>query len=103
MTAIGVDEADAGALLALRAAGVSVVIDATAGRLPSILHWGAALPAMDAEQAAALVAAAVPVIASNNADVPPRVAVLRSTTPAGRAGRGWSVPATVDSGRPPSG
>ncbi len=99
MTAIGVDEADAGALLALRAGGVSVVIDATAGRLPAIVHWGAALPPMDAEQAAALVAAAVPVIASNNADVPPRVAVLpehhtgwtgRPGLVGSRDGRQWS-------------
>ncbi|MDT7553623.1 MAG: alpha-galactosidase, partial [Pseudonocardiales bacterium] len=99
MAAIGVDEADADALLALRAEGVSVVIDATAGRLPSIVHWGAALPAMDADQAAALVAAAVPVIASNNADVPPRLAVLpehhtgwtgRPGLAGSRGGRQWS-------------
>jgi alpha-galactosidase len=99
MAAIGVDEADADALLALRAEGVSVVIDATAGRLPSIVHWGAALPTMDADQALALVAAAVPVIASNNADVPPRLAVLpehhtgwtgRPGLAGSRGGRQWS-------------
>ena len=94
-----VDEADVGVLLCMTADGVSVVIDATGGRLPSIVHWGAALPAMDADQAAALVDAAVPVIGSNNADVPPRVAVLpehhtgwtgRPGLAGSRAGRQWS-------------
>ena len=102
MTAIGVDEADAGALLALRAGGVSVVIDATAGRLPAIVHWGAALAPMAAEQAAALVAAAVPVIGSNNADVPPRVAVLPEHHTGWTGRPGLTVPAPVGSGRPRS-
>ncbi len=94
-----VDETDAGALLALTAGGVSVVLDATGGRLPSIVHWGASLPNMDAEQAAALVDAAVPVVGSNNPDLPPRVAVLpehhtgwtgRPGLAGSRLGRQWS-------------
>jgi len=61
-----------GDLIALTADGVGLVLDATGGRLPAIVHWGAALGPMTAEQAAALATAAVPVIGSNNADVPPR-------------------------------
>jgi alpha-galactosidase len=94
-----VDEADVGALLALKASGVSVILDATGGRLPAILHWGAALPTMDADQAAALVDAAVPVVGSNNPDLAPRVAILpehytgwtgRPGLAGSRSGRQWS-------------
>ena len=67
---------DDGALIALTAEGVDLVIDATGGRLPAIVHWGAALGAMSTEEAASLVTAAMPVIGSNNADVPPRLSVL---------------------------
>ena len=85
--------------LALTAAGVTVLVDAAAGRLPAIVHWGHSLPILDAVQAAALVAASVPVVGSNNVEVPPRVAVLpeHHTGWSGRpglrgsfAGRGWS-------------
>src|SRR5512132_1746666 len=50
------------ATVALTAAGVTVLIDAGGGRLPAIVHWGHELPALDAAQAAALVAASVPVV-----------------------------------------
>ena len=52
---MAVADADAGAVyqITLTAAGVSVVLDATGGRLPVIVHRGAALPPMDANQAAA--------------------------------------------------
>ncbi|HEY0815538.1 MAG TPA: alpha-galactosidase, partial [Pseudonocardia sp.] len=99
MAGTQVDQADVGALLALRAGDVSVVLDATAGRLPAVIHWGAALPAMAADQAAALVEAAVPVVGSNNPDIPPRVAVLpehrsgwtgRPGLAGSRSGRQWS-------------
>ena len=43
---------DDGALIALTAEGVDLVIDATGGRLPAIVHWGAALGAMSTEEAA---------------------------------------------------
>ena len=93
-------------LICLTADGVSVLLDATDGRLPAIVHWGAALPAMDAEQAAALAAAAVPVIGSNNPDVAPRLAVLpehhtgwtgRPGLAGSRDGRQWSPAFTVTS------
>ena len=61
-----------GDLIALTADGVGLVLDASGGRLPTVVHWGAALGPMTAEEAAALATAAVPVIGSNNADVPPR-------------------------------
>ncbi len=94
------------ALISLTADGVSVLLDATRGRLPAIVHWGAALPAMDAEQAAALAAAAVPVIGSNNPDVAPRLAVLpehhtgwtgRPGLAGSRGGRQWSPAFAVTS------
>src|SRR4051812_37153062 len=88
-----------GSLIALTAAGVTILIDATDGRLPAIGYWGPALPGLDEEQAAALVATAVPVTGSNDPDVRPRVAVLpgHDTGWTGRpglrgsfAGAGWS-------------
>ncbi|GAB3806374.1 hypothetical protein GCM10027605_34350 [Micromonospora zhanjiangensis] len=87
------------ATVVLTAAGVTVVIDASAGRLPAVAHWGPELPGLDAARTADLVAAGVPVAAPNNVDRPPRVAVLpeHHTGWSGRpglrgsaAGRGWS-------------
>ena len=93
-----------GDLIVLTADGVGLVLDATGGRLPAIVHWGAALGPMTAEQAAALATAAVPVIGSNNADVPPRLTLLpehhtgwpgRPGLTGSRAGRQWSPAFTV--------
>ena len=67
---------DQGAILHLIAAGVSVVIDATDGQLPAIVHWGAALPALTAGEAEALLGASVPVTGSNTVDLPPRPGLL---------------------------
>jgi alpha-galactosidase len=64
------------AILQLTADGVSVVVDATNGQLPAIVHWGPSLPALTAEQAQALVAASVPVTGSSSADLPPRPGLL---------------------------
>jgi alpha-galactosidase len=85
--------------LALTAAGVTVLIDASRGRLPAIVHWGHELAPLDAGQARTLVAAVVPVVGSNNVEPAPRVAVLpeHHTGWSGRpglrgsfAGRDWS-------------
>jgi len=93
-----------GDLIALTADGVGLVLDATGGRLPAIVHWGAALGPMTAAQAAALATAAVPVIGSNNADLPPRLTPLpehhtgwpgRPGLTGSRAGRQWSPAFTV--------
>jgi alpha-galactosidase len=86
-------------IIALTAAGVTVLIEATAGRLPAVTYWGPALPGLDAEQAESLVATAEPVTGSNDPEVRPRVAVLpgHETGWTGRpglrgsfAGAGWS-------------
>ena len=86
-------------LVTLTAAGVSLVLHTADGRLPVVVHWGAALPTMDADQAMALADAAVPVIGSNNPDIAPHVSVLpehhtgwtgRPGLTGSRAGRAWS-------------
>ena len=93
------DEQGEDTIITLSAAGVTVVIDASAGALPAIAHWGAELPGVDAERAAALIAALRPVAGSNNIEPPPRIAVLpeHHTGWTGRpglsgsfAGAGWS-------------
>jgi alpha-galactosidase len=97
-----------GARVALTVAGVSVLIDATDGGLPAIAHWGAQLPPLDAEQAARICESRIPVVGSNNADVPLRLAVLpeqhagwlgRPGISGSRAGRSWSPRFTVTSVR----
>src|SRR4051812_31751733 len=89
----------ADATIALTAAGVTVLIDATDGRLPAITHWGPRLPPLDAELAAGLTGAGESVVGSNNLQPVPRVAVLpeHHTGWTGRpglrgsfAGVGWS-------------
>ena len=92
-----------GDLIVLTADGVGLVLDATGGRLPAIVHWGAALGPMTAEQAAALATAAVPVIGSNNADVPPRPRpAARAPHRLDRVGRGSRALAPDGSGHPRS-
>ena len=54
---------------ALRAAGVSLVVDLT-GALPRVLHWGADLGPLDPATAAALCATSVPAVLNNSPDVP---------------------------------
>ena len=44
----------------LRAAGASLVLDASDARLPAVLHWGADLGPLDADALAGLGAAAAP-------------------------------------------
>jgi alpha-galactosidase len=95
-----------GAVVALTAAGVTVLIDAAGEGLPVIAHWGPELPALDGAQAAALLRAAVPVAGSNNLDPRPRIAVLpeHRTGWTGRPGlsgsadgAGWSPAFTIKS------
>jgi alpha-galactosidase len=96
----------ADATVALTAAGVTVLIDGNAGRLPAVVHWGHELSDLDAGQAEALVGGSVPVVGSNNAALAPRVAVLpeHHTGWTGRpglrgsfAGRDWSPAFTTRS------
>jgi len=80
-------------------AGVSLVVDARHGHLPSILHWGPQLGDLDHDALLALSEASVPVVGSNNVDTPPRIALVpeHHTGWTGRpgisgsfGGRGWS-------------
>ncbi|GAA1874927.1 alpha-galactosidase [Lapillicoccus jejuensis] len=96
----------AGPTVHLRAAGVSVLLEATEGRLPAMVHWGPELPGLDEESAGALVAASVPMVGPNNVDVPLRVAVVpehwtgwsgRPGLRASRDGRSWSARLRVTS------
>jgi alpha-galactosidase len=57
------------AVLSLRAAGVSIVIDA-AGRVPQVLHWGADLGPLDPASAQALRLSARPAVLNNAPDAP---------------------------------
>jgi alpha-galactosidase len=93
------DDEVRGARVALAAAGVGVVIDAAGGSLPAIVAWGAALPGLDSEQVDLLCTARVPLVGSNNPDVPLRVALLpehhagwvgRPGLSGSRGGRYWS-------------
>ena len=86
-------------ILHLAHAGVSLVVDARFGRLPSIVHWGAQLGELGDEELIGLSDAGVPVVGSNNVDTPPRVALLpehhtgwtgRPGLSGSAAGRGWS-------------
>ena len=60
----------------LRAAGVSVLLDMSAGRTPAITHWGADLGSITAQDAAALALATMPTVGANNPDLPTRGAIL---------------------------
>jgi alpha-galactosidase len=93
------DDRAGDAVVALTAAGVTVLIDTGDGALPAIAHWGPELPGLDAEQAATLIGAGRPVHGTNNIETPPRIAVLPETHTgwSGRpglsgsyAGAGWS-------------
>ncbi|MYW63016.1 alpha-galactosidase [Streptomyces sp. SID8379] len=92
-------------LVHLRSATVSVVVDLGDGRLPEIVHWGAALGDLDDEALAALALGAVRDIAPNGPDRPVRLAVLpeageawlgRPGISGSRAGADWSPRFTAE-------
>ncbi|MDQ1572100.1 MAG: alpha-galactosidase [Actinomycetota bacterium] len=60
----------------LAAAGVSVVLDATEGRLPAIVHWGSFLGPQSADDIATLGLAAIEPPDGNVVDEPVRLAIL---------------------------
>src|SRR5699024_10953852 len=62
--------------LHLRAAGVSVVLDVTEGRLPAIAHWGADLGALGPAGLDAACETAVDAVTQNAVDVPVRLGIL---------------------------
>jgi alpha-galactosidase len=84
----------------LRAAGVSLVLDASDGRLPAVLHWGHDLGELEPADLAALKTSAVPSVVPNDLDEAARVGALLPESSAGwngrpglagsRSGQGWS-------------
>jgi alpha-galactosidase len=95
-------------LIHLSASGVSVLIDLSDGRLPSIAHWGAALGAVSATEAAGIVAATIEPIAPNAANRPIRLAILpehftgwtgHPGLAGSRAGESWSPKFHVERAR----
>ncbi len=90
--------------VALSAAGVSLVLDLSQARLPSVLHWGAALPELTDDDARALAEAGAPVPVPSAVDEPVRVSLLpeqwtgwvgRPGLSGSRAGAAWSPRFTV--------
>ena len=90
----------------LRAAGASLVLDASDARLPAVLHWGADLGPLDADALAGLGAAAAPTPLPSSPDVPVRVSLVpeastgwvgRPGLTGSRGGRDWSPRWTVTS------
>jgi alpha-galactosidase len=87
-------------VLHLRAAGVSLVLDARSGRLPTVLHWGHDLGEVSTADLADLAVAEVPGTVPNDLDDPVRAgAVLpehalgwngRPGLAGSRSGEGWS-------------
>src|SRR5688500_2068976 len=60
----------------LRAAGVSLVIDACGPSLPRVVYWGADLGELDPSVLEGLVVASVPPVAPNSMDKPVPIALL---------------------------
>ena len=89
----------ANCVIALRAEGVSVVLDVSNGQLPAIVHWGADLGALDRTDVEALILSTIDPGGPNVVDAPVRLAVLpehwtgwvgRPGLSGSRAGRDWS-------------
>ncbi|MBX0301289.1 alpha-galactosidase [Cryobacterium sp. 1639] len=68
----------------LRAAGTSLVLDATGTGTPVIVHWGADLGALTPADLAALAAASLPPVGPSSIDVPLRLSLLPALA------EGWS-------------
>jgi alpha-galactosidase len=89
----------ANCVIALRSAGVSLVLDVSAGQLPAIIHWGADLGTLEVADVQALILSNVDPGGPNVVDEPVRVAMLpehwtgwvgRPGLSGSRAGRAWS-------------
>ncbi len=65
-------------MLHLRAAGVSLVLDARGASAPTVVHWGSDLGDLDANVLAALADAAVPAVPPSSIDVPLRLSLWPS-------------------------
>ncbi|NYD98857.1 alpha-galactosidase [Kineosphaera limosa] len=92
--------------LHLRAAEVSLLLDLSGGQLPAVLHWGADLGPLTADDAAQIADASVLPVPPNACDVPVRLALLpelhtgwlgRPGLSGHRSGAGWSPRFTLES------
>ena len=90
----------------LTAGGVQVVLEAAAGRLPAVLHWGADLGPLDDASFGALAVAAAQTTMVNGPDIPTRLAIIpegwtgwvgHPGLSGSRLGRDWSPKFTVSS------
>ncbi|MFF2371423.1 alpha-galactosidase [Agromyces sp. NPDC058110] len=80
----------------LRAAGVSVLVDARGAGVPAIVHWGADLGDLSASELEAVADASVPAVPPSSIDVPLRLSLAPSIA------EGWSGrPALAVSGERP--
>ncbi|MFE1665696.1 alpha-galactosidase, partial [Microbacterium sp. P02] len=68
----------------LRAAGVSLIVDARGAGVPSVIHWGADLGHLDERSLAALAEASVPAVPPSSIDVPLTVSLVPTI------GEGWT-------------
>jgi alpha-galactosidase len=94
----------ANCMIALRAEGVSLVLDVSNGQLPAIAYWGADLGRLGPADVEALILSSVDPGGPNVVDEPVRVALLpehwtgwvgRPGLSGSRGGRGWSPKFTV--------
>ncbi len=85
--------------VALRTDDVSILLNLTGGRLPSVLHWGADLGPIDDDDAAGLLSSGIAPVAVNLVDEPVGLAILpehwtgwlgRPGISGSRGGRAWS-------------
>ena len=84
----------------LRAAGVSLVLDARDGRLPAVLHWGHDLGDVTPDDLAALATAGRPTAVPNDLDEPHRPPAVLAEHASGWNGRpGSPGPAPDRAGR----
>lgn len=92
-----------GAILHLTAGGVSVVLDATDGQLPAIVHWGEQLPVLTSEEARTMVGARTPVTGSRPSTSRPGLASCLGRTQAGWGAQDYVGPSTALGGHRNSG
>ncbi|MGK9148327.1 alpha-galactosidase [Plantibacter flavus] len=83
----------------LRAAGVSLIVDARGTKVPTILHWGADVGDLDAPALTSLAEALTPAIPPSSIDEPPRLSLLPTLFDgwSGRPGIGVHRPASFGS------
>ncbi|BDZ63274.1 alpha-galactosidase [Agromyces mangrovi Wang et al. 2018] len=84
-------------IIHLRAAGVSVLVDARGTGVPAVLHWGSDLGAVRPDALDALAAASVPAVPPSSIDTPLRLSLVPAL------GEGWSGRPGVQLSRDPGG